>query len=109
MYAVHLYDPANYVNILKATVQVQESMESDPKIGLFVSFNPTFVAVGLLYADASAEVPAAFKSFRGRTGPSSHWWEASSSMHLAPGRPRVRAQKSQLIVVLGLHLTYQPT
>ncbi|KAK6829828.1 6-hydroxy-D-nicotine oxidase [Apiospora arundinis] len=62
-YRVNLYDPADYVNILKATVQVQESMELDPKIGLSVSFNPTFVAVGLLYADAPAEIPAAFKPF----------------------------------------------
>ncbi|KAK8054743.1 FAD-binding domain-containing protein [Apiospora phragmitis] len=62
-YAVHIYDPSDYVSILKATVQVQESIESDSKIGLFVSFNPTFVAVGLLYADAPTEIPAAFKPF----------------------------------------------
>lgn len=62
-YTVNLYDPANYVNILRATVEVQESMESDPKIGLFVSFNPTFIVVGLLYADAPVEVPSAFDPF----------------------------------------------
>ncbi|KAK8137284.1 6-hydroxy-D-nicotine oxidase [Apiospora sp. TS-2023a] len=60
-YAVHLYDPADYVNVLKATVRVQDSMETDPKIGLFVSFNPTFVAVGLLYADSLAESMTATK------------------------------------------------
>ncbi|KAK7952974.1 6-hydroxy-D-nicotine oxidase [Apiospora saccharicola] len=38
-------------------------METDPKIGLFVSFNPTFVAVGLLYANSPAEIPAVFKPF----------------------------------------------
>ena len=62
-YAVNVYDPTDYVNILQATVAVQESMESDPKIGLFVSFNPTYVSVGLLYADAPAEIPQAFEPF----------------------------------------------
>ncbi|EMR72870.1 putative fad linked oxidase-like protein [Eutypa lata UCREL1] len=62
-YAVNLYDPADYVNILRATVEVQESMELDPKIGLFVSFNPTFVAVGLLYADTPAETSKVFDPF----------------------------------------------
>lgn len=62
-YAVSLYDPADYINILRATIEVQKSMESDPKIGLFVSFNLTFVAVGLMYADTPAEIPAAFDTF----------------------------------------------
>ncbi|KAI1264929.1 6-hydroxy-D-nicotine oxidase [Xylariaceae sp. FL1019] len=62
-YAVHVYDPVDYENILKATVQVQESMEDDPKIGLFVSFQPKAVAVGLLYADVPDEIPKAFQPF----------------------------------------------
>ncbi|KAK8036276.1 hypothetical protein PG993_008890 [Apiospora rasikravindrae] len=55
--------PADDVNILKAAIQVSGSMESDPNIGLSVSFNPTFIAVGLLYADAPVEAPAASKPF----------------------------------------------
>ncbi len=62
-YTVNLYDPSDYVNILLATVKVQEAMETDPKIGLFVNFQPGFVAVGLLYADAPAERPKAFDPF----------------------------------------------
>lgn len=38
-------------------------MELDSKIGLFVSLNPTFVAVGLLYADTPAETPKVFDPF----------------------------------------------
>ncbi|RYP67413.1 hypothetical protein DL771_007244 [Monosporascus sp. 5C6A] len=60
---VNLYDPGDYVNILRATVEVQRSMECDPKIGLFVSFNPTYVSVGLLYAGIPAEIPKAFDPF----------------------------------------------
>ncbi|KAI0160522.1 6-hydroxy-D-nicotine oxidase [Xylariaceae sp. FL1272] len=44
-YAVHLYYRYDYKNILKATVQVQESMGNDPKIGLFVSFQPKGVPI----------------------------------------------------------------
>ncbi|KAI0802769.1 hypothetical protein GGR55DRAFT_682876 [Xylaria sp. FL0064] len=62
-YAVNVYDPADYVNILKATIQLQESMEKDPKIGLFVSFNPQSVSVGLLYADQPTGIPKAFDPF----------------------------------------------
>ncbi|KAK5628867.1 hypothetical protein RRF57_004582 [Xylaria bambusicola] len=62
-YAVNVYDPADYVNILKATVQVQESMEMDPKIGLFVSVSAQAASVGLLYADTPAEIPKAFDPF----------------------------------------------
>lgn len=62
-YAVNLYSPDDYVNILQATVKVQKTMEIDPKIGLFVSFNPAYVAVGLLYADISANMPNVFEPF----------------------------------------------
>ncbi|KAI1348002.1 6-hydroxy-D-nicotine oxidase [Xylaria sp. FL0043] len=44
-YAVNVYDPADYVNILEATVQLQKSMEKDPKIGLFVSFSSQSVSI----------------------------------------------------------------
>ncbi|KAI0196912.1 6-hydroxy-D-nicotine oxidase [Astrocystis sublimbata] len=64
-YAVNVYDPADYVNILQATIRVQESMEDDPKIGLFVSFSAQSVTVGLLYADELPEeiTPKAFDPF----------------------------------------------
>ncbi|KAM0334223.1 hypothetical protein ACHAQA_001245 [Verticillium albo-atrum] len=55
--------PEDYVNIVKATIQVQEAMEFNPKIGLFTNFNAGFVAVGLLYADAEAEPPEVFETF----------------------------------------------
>ncbi|KAK2762643.1 hypothetical protein FQN54_000816 [Arachnomyces sp. PD_36] len=62
-YAINLYDPADYVEIIKATIAVQEAMENDFKIGLFTNFNQGFVAVGLLYGDTPTERPLAFKSF----------------------------------------------
>ncbi|KAI1779059.1 6-hydroxy-D-nicotine oxidase [Hypoxylon cercidicola] len=62
-YTVNLHNPSDYANILEATVKVQEAMEKDPKISLFVSFQSGFVAVGLLYADSPAERPKAFDPF----------------------------------------------
>ncbi|KAM0433532.1 hypothetical protein ACHAPT_004412 [Fusarium lateritium] len=58
-----LYNPDDYTGIINATVQVQNSMEADPKIGLFTNFNPGFVAVGLLYADQPTEQVKAFEPF----------------------------------------------
>lgn len=58
-----LYSPEDYVEIVKATIAVQEAMENDPKIGLFTNFNKAFVAVGLLYADTPTERPPAFAPF----------------------------------------------
>ncbi|KAL2683385.1 hypothetical protein Neosp_007855 [[Neocosmospora] mangrovei] len=62
-YTINIYNPEDYTGIINATVQVQNSMESDPKIGLFTSFNPGFVAVGLLYADQPTEQVKAFEPF----------------------------------------------
>jgi hypothetical protein len=64
-YTINLYRPDDYVTINKATIQTQELMESDSKIGLFTNFNQHFVAVGLLYAgehEAGADVFASFHS-----------------------------------------------
>ncbi|KAJ6020376.1 6-hydroxy-D-nicotine oxidase [Penicillium herquei] len=62
-YTINLYNPEDHVQINKATVAVQEAMETDPKIGLFTNFNNGFVAVGLLFGDIPNEPPAAFTSF----------------------------------------------
>lgn len=58
-----MFDPAGYEEVLHATVELQKAMETDPKIGTFVSVNPTFVAIGLLYADSEADQPKEFKTF----------------------------------------------
>lgn len=62
-YTISLYNPEDYVEIIKATVSVQEAMEDDSKIGLFTNFNNGFVAVGLFYADKPTERPPAFEPF----------------------------------------------
>ncbi|PWY74045.1 FAD-binding domain-containing protein [Aspergillus eucalypticola CBS 122712] len=62
-YTINLYNPEDHVAINKATFEVQQTMEEDPKIGLFTNFNNGFVAVGLLYGDHPAESEAQ-KTFR---------------------------------------------
>ncbi|KAI1773054.1 hypothetical protein F4818DRAFT_453407 [Hypoxylon cercidicola] len=62
-YTINFYDPVDYKNIIKATIQVQEYMESDPKIGLFTNFRNDLIIVGMLYADCPAETPKAFDPF----------------------------------------------
>ncbi|EED23334.1 hypothetical protein TSTA_067660 [Talaromyces stipitatus ATCC 10500] len=62
-YTINLYNPEDYVEIIKATIAVQETIEDDPKIGLFTNFNHGFVAVSLLYGDTPAQSPLAFEPF----------------------------------------------
>lgn len=62
-YTVNMYDPADYANILRAAVEAQEAMETDPKYGMFVTFYPTMSVVGLFYADWVSETPKAFQPF----------------------------------------------
>lgn len=64
-YTINLYNPEDYVAINQATFEVQQTMEEDPRIGLFTNFNNGFVAVGLLYGDHPAESEAreTFKPF----------------------------------------------
>ncbi|RYP00491.1 hypothetical protein DL765_010906 [Monosporascus sp. GIB2] len=62
-YTINLYNPSDYLNIIHATLQVQQAMETDPKIGLFTNFHSGFVAVGLLYADWADEQPKVFEPF----------------------------------------------
>lgn len=67
-YTVNVYNPSEYLGINAAALEVQEAMEHDPKIGLFVNFNRGFVAVGLLYADSPAERPKVFDQFSNLPG-----------------------------------------
>ncbi|RYP78359.1 hypothetical protein DL771_000544 [Monosporascus sp. 5C6A] len=62
-YVINMYNPSDYLNIINATVQVQQAMETDPRIGLFTNFHADFVAAGLLYADWPDETPKAFEPF----------------------------------------------
>ena len=62
-YSLNLYDPSDYINILNATVQVQEAMDSDPKIGFFLNVNPTVIIAGILYAGWPVSQPKAFDAF----------------------------------------------
>ncbi|KAL2834783.1 6-hydroxy-D-nicotine oxidase [Aspergillus pseudoustus] len=67
-YSITLYNPTDYTNINRATLNLQETMESDPKLGSFTNYQPTFVAVGLIRAgdeaaSASEGEIEAFKPF----------------------------------------------
>ncbi|KAI1413659.1 6-hydroxy-D-nicotine oxidase [Hypoxylon sp. FL1857] len=62
-FTLNIYDPVDYANILRATVDVQEAMEKDPKLDMFVNFNRTMVVVGLFYAGWASEPPKAFQPF----------------------------------------------
>lgn len=64
---ISLYNPQDYVEIIKATVSVQEEMEKDPNIGLFCNFNVGFVAVGMIYAKGTDEQQTAFEPFHNLT------------------------------------------
>ncbi|KAF3067391.1 Bifunctional solanapyrone synthase [Daldinia childiae] len=77
-YTINMYDPSDYENVLNAFAKVQESMEKDPKIGMFINTRRDFIAVGLFYADWPAEFPGAFDpivkltSFLGAAVPTSN-------------------------------------
>ncbi|KAH9890763.1 FAD-binding domain-containing protein [Xylariomycetidae sp. FL2044] len=62
-YTVNIYDSSDYVNIMQAIAELHGAMEDDPKIGTFAYVNPTFVVVGLFYAEWTDERPQAFERF----------------------------------------------
>ncbi|KAI1213726.1 FAD-binding domain-containing protein [Annulohypoxylon truncatum] len=62
-YSINTYNTTDYAYILNATVQVQEAMEFDSRIDIFVTFSPSAINVGLFYADWAVEPPAVFKPF----------------------------------------------
>lgn len=62
-YNVLMYHPSGFEEVLHATAEAQEAMETDPKLGMFASVNPTFIAIGIYYADSAAEQPKAIETF----------------------------------------------
>lgn len=62
-YTVNVYDARDYANVLKATVELQEAMQHDPKIGAFVNSQGTFIAAGIFYAEPVDTCPKAFDTF----------------------------------------------
>ncbi|KAI0113324.1 6-hydroxy-D-nicotine oxidase [Daldinia grandis] len=62
-YNVLMYHPSGFEEVLHATVEAQEAMETDPKLGMFASVNPTFIVIGIYYADLEAEQPKVIENF----------------------------------------------
>lgn len=58
-----MYSLAGYEEVLRTTIEAQEAMERDPRIGMFTSVSPGSIVVGLFYADAKAERPQVFETF----------------------------------------------
>ena len=61
-YTMKLYDSSDYLNILRATMEIQEAMEIDPESGIFVNFQRKFVGVGFFYADWPEESTEAIRT-----------------------------------------------
>lgn len=61
---IDLHRPDKYAEVIKATIQIQEAMEKDPKIGLFTNFQKDFIAVGTIYAEEAEQQPAVFDPFK---------------------------------------------
>ncbi|KAL4917320.1 6-hydroxy-D-nicotine oxidase [Aspergillus aurantiobrunneus] len=55
-YNVKLYNRDDYININQATLDLQEAMEADPRIGMFTNYNAAFAAVGLMYAGDDTDI-----------------------------------------------------
>lgn len=62
-YTINMYDTSDHHNVLAAFVKVQEAMELDHKIGLFINTRKDYIAVGLFYADWPTESPRVFEPF----------------------------------------------
>ncbi|KAI0391556.1 FAD-binding domain-containing protein [Xylariaceae sp. FL0594] len=62
-FTVNMYDPSDYVNIMRATAELQQAMESDPKLGAFVYVTSKGIIAGLFYAEWAKERPKAFNTF----------------------------------------------
>jgi hypothetical protein len=52
---------------MKAAIQVQEAMETDDKIGFFLTANSGFFVVGMIYLGSQDSKPLAFEAFDGIT------------------------------------------
>ncbi|GAW14087.1 hypothetical protein ANO14919_034790 [Xylariales sp. No.14919] len=59
---IAIYRLAGHEEVLRTTVEVQETMENDPRIGIFTTVNSGLIAVGLFYA-AKIGRPRVFEAF----------------------------------------------
>lgn len=62
-YTFKAYSAADIKQVMDATVQVQQAMEEDDRVGLFLSINPGFLFAGMLYKGKISGTPSAFKPF----------------------------------------------
>ena len=52
---------------MKATVELQKTMEDDHNIGLFLTVAAGFLVAGFIYRGKSSEAPSAYKAFESIT------------------------------------------
>lgn len=65
-YTFVVYNAGDVQQVMKAFVKVQKAMESDDRIGAFLSVNANFLVVGMLYRGGTA-YPPVFRAFDGIT------------------------------------------
>jgi hypothetical protein len=63
-FALRVYSAADKDRVMKAAVQIEAAMETDDKIGFFLSVAPGTLSAGLLYR-GQASFPPVFKAFDG--------------------------------------------
>ncbi|KAL5114029.1 hypothetical protein ACEQ8H_008085 [Pleosporales sp. CAS-2024a] len=62
-YSIEIYDPSDYNNVIRAFTQIQKAMEQDHRIGSFINTRRDFIAIGLFYADCTADFSTVFDPF----------------------------------------------
>ncbi|KAI0171064.1 hypothetical protein BJ166DRAFT_211070 [Pestalotiopsis sp. NC0098] len=62
-HTINMYNPSDCENVIKAFVEVQKSMETDEKIGMFINSRKDYIAIGLFYADWLDNLPAVFEPY----------------------------------------------
>ncbi|KAF8861918.1 FAD-binding domain-containing protein [Acephala macrosclerotiorum] len=62
-YTFKVYSVADIKHVMDATVKVQQAMEKNNRIGLFLSINPGFLVAGMLYKGQVSGTPSAFNVF----------------------------------------------
>jgi hypothetical protein len=66
-YTLKVYGPKDAEPVLNAAIKVQKAMESDDKIGFFLSVSSGFFVAGMIYLGSQDSKPPAFEAFDGIT------------------------------------------
>lgn len=62
-YTFRMYSPNDTAQVVRAAIKVQEAMESDDRIGFFLTSSAGFFVAGMLHLGWVEKAPEAFKAF----------------------------------------------